>query len=269
MTLFDDAQRHLRKLFGKDDAARSRDDLKRADAARPDTAAGSNSGGSQAPSNERNHASDVPAEGAETSEASAADDAHADGTQAPATPARAPRESSATPRAGDEDGADDLPRFESDTSEFHKPLTITIIEDLVRLSPFPVIGSTLEDVTVLIHELPLTISLSEGGLWLLIRTAIELPEQETPFPQRDEELNPKQLDDQLHLLIDATNAWNREHFQPTAYVDRAEDNWVLRLDCAYFAGAGLSTDQFAIALARSVAYCEQASEQIPALIPPI
>lgn len=154
-------------------------------------------------------------------------------------------------------------------SDFHRPLTLPVIEDLCRESPFPVIGSSLSHVTVLINDLDLEISLSDGAMWLLIKTSVEIPNQVTPFPELDGELTDRQIDEQLHLLIDATNAWNQQHFLPTAYVDRVEDRWVVRLDSAFFAGAGMTTAQFASALARAATFSKQAAEEIPALIPPI
>lgn len=154
-------------------------------------------------------------------------------------------------------------------SDFHRPLTLAVIEDLCRESPFPVVGSSFSRINVLINDLDLEISLSEGAVWLLIKTSVAIPNDVTPFPEHDEELNPRQIDEQLHLLIDATNAWNRDHFQPTAYVDRVEDAWVIRLDNAFFVGAGITTAQFASALARAATFSKQAAEKIPGLIPPI
>lgn len=156
-----------------------------------------------------------------------------------------------------------------DLEQLIDPLTIDVIGDLCAESPFPVISSSLRETTVYVNDMELEISLSEGSKWLLIRTFFPITQENSPFAVTGEPLTEEQVDTQLHLLIDATNAWNQDWYQPTAYVDRQKDAWFIRLDSAYFAGAGLTADQFLSILIRTASFTDQARDEIPSLIPPV
>ncbi|MDO5033915.1 MAG: hypothetical protein Q4E01_00790 [Actinomycetaceae bacterium] len=151
--------------------------------------------------------------------------------------------------------------------EVYKPITIQKIEELCKADPESILEVNDKFVVVEAFGLKQIVRMSDKEGWIIVQCVYALSGDELPFENTDT-TDPEELNSQLHLLIEATNTWNRDRHQPTAYINREDDTWTLHLDSAYYAGSGLSASQFYSALHRAFGTARQAVEEIPTFIPP-
>lgn len=149
-----------------------------------------------------------------------------------------------------------------------KPLTIDDVRELCMAEPSAVLDANDNYVALGVNDMRYQVSLSEHNVWLLVKTNLVIPAEQTPFTDTNPS-DPEEMDAQLHLMIEATNRWNNTHYQPTAYVSRNSNTWVIQLDTAYFVGEGMTPSQFYSSLARALKYAESAASAIPSFIPPV
>ncbi|MDO5728885.1 MAG: YbjN domain-containing protein [Actinomycetaceae bacterium] len=175
------------------------------------------------------------------------------------------------PQTGHTPSGQDTPvdRTAPTSEQLFSPFTLNDLISLCELLEITITAEHETFIHAILDDLAVAITVSEDHTWLLFKAEFPVPPPgHSTVSEEPHEPSVEEIDRQLHLLIDATNEWNSGTLYPTAYVDRKDDQWLIRLDTAFFIAAGLTISQFenCVEIARN--YTQGAIRQLPALIPP-
>ncbi len=115
-----------------------------------------------------------------------------------------------------------------------------------------------ESIQLIWDGIPIRFTLSEDGYWWRTVSRWTPPEwvQVLTVP------------DQLQLLIQTTNEWNRNYLDPPSYPVESDVGWAVELYQSVFVGAGITHQQIALHFSRTISNQAQAHETLPTLLPP-
>ncbi|WP_350257588.1 YbjN domain-containing protein [Scrofimicrobium sp. R131] len=134
-----------------------------------------------------------------------------------------------------------------------RPLTMARVAELIRAEGYSCEDDGEGEVRGIWNEVGFRFFLSPDDTWLGISTVWEAPDD---FPVG------------MHsALQEASNDWNRQFLQPTAYPSTDEDKIVFFY--SVFVDAGLSDQQFSQMLDRALDVNLQAHRTIASLLPPV
>ncbi|MDT3767526.1 YbjN domain-containing protein [Gleimia hominis] len=147
------------------------------------------------------------------------------------------------------------------------PLDMNRLGQLLELCQIQIVAQQETAFDVVVDDMALNVGVSSDHVWMLIKSSFPVPSPGASFGgQPDDTL--EDVEKALHLLTDATNEWNARCHYPNAYLARVGKQWVIRLDCAFYAEAGLTIEQFQLAFNTARSCIKQAMEELPELIPP-
>ncbi|EEH64006.1 hypothetical protein HMPREF0044_1025 [Gleimia coleocanis DSM 15436] len=118
------------------------------------------------------------------------------------------------------------------------------------------------------EDVVLRLSTDPERVWLLVKAEFPVTQPGVNPEVPANALSDEENDKVLHLLIDATNEWNARWFLPTAYVDKVDAQWMIRLDCTFFVAEGATPSQFKTLLHNAAQGVRTAIRELPKLIPP-
>lgn len=149
------------------------------------------------------------------------------------------------------------------------PFTFDDLIVLCELADITITARHDTFIHAIIDDLAVAITVSDDHVWMLFKAEFPVPPPgQVEISEAPHDPSVEEIDQQLHRLIDATNEWNSGTLYPTAYVDRKDDQWLIRLDTAFFIATGLTISQFKNCVEIARTYTQGAIRQLPDLIPP-
>ncbi len=149
----------------------------------------------------------------------------------------------------------------------HKPVDLSVIVELCDEIDVLLHGVDDNEVRIVINDVIYRVSVSEGNEWLRFAVTMAIPNplsEESRAGMSEEEATSAAA----HVLIDALNSWNTSHIEPTGYINREGDQWMVCLDSSFHIIEGLTARQLFALLARASTATEMAMETIPGMVLP-
>lgn len=166
------------------------------------------------------------------------------------------------------DSAVDEAVHEPTSEQFFPQVLLPQLHELLAASGFAASEVSEGVLQTVIDDVVLRFQLPNEHHWLLVKAEFPVLQPGIDLVDAVAALDDEQTDKILHLLIDATNEWNSRWFMPTAYVDREADQWLIRLDCMFYIGTGLTPAQFKRRLLDAAAHMRKAMRELPSLVAP-
>lgn len=152
--------------------------------------------------------------------------------------------------------------------QFFKPVLFSELTHLLAASGIEITEISEGVLQTIIDDVVLRMQLPNGHHWLLVKAEFPVFPPGVDLGNTKAVLDDEQTDKILHLLIDATNEWNSRWFMPTAYVDRVSDQWLIRLDCMFYIGSGLTASQIKRMVLTAAEHMQKAMRELPSLVAP-
>ncbi|MDO5060611.1 MAG: YbjN domain-containing protein [Actinomycetaceae bacterium] len=152
--------------------------------------------------------------------------------------------------------------------QLFKPVLFSELTELLAVAGLEVTEVSEGVLQTIVADVVLRMQLPNEHHWLLVKAEFPVLPPGVDLGGAESALDDEQTDKILHLLIDATNEWNSRWFMPTAYVDREADQWLIRLDCMFFIGSGLTASQLKRMVLNAAEYMQKAMRELPSLVAP-
>lgn len=149
-------------------------------------------------------------------------------------------------------------------------------EDLVTLVNLPMIKNCMEQLGYRVGETADAEGIADGveGVWNNVKISFNLGDGNVWLAMVSHwdpptEVNSLTSNEQVLLLQEAANDWNRQYLQPVASPHRGNGKVSIRLDYVVYISAGISKRQLRKHVMRGIGVILQAHETLPKLFPPI